>query len=114
MPSFSARDGLTIPEALHDLRTQLLAAVEWADDEQLTFAIDAVEVELQMTVSLVTKGDAKVSLWTVVTAGGGADHTDSQVHRVKLTLQPGMRSDNGNTSPVDDPRLRVTDVERRP
>jgi hypothetical protein len=102
-------DELTLPEALHSLRVQLMEAMEWAGDERLTFAIDSLELELQLAVTLVRKGQAKVGLWSVVTAGGGIDHSRAQTHRVKLVLQPIV----GEPDP-EDPRTRVSQKGGRP
>ncbi|MFD0525656.1 trypco2 family protein [Paractinoplanes durhamensis] len=58
------------------------------EGEQLTFSLDSVEIDLQLTVSLAHKGEAKVGLWTVVTAGGDITHTQGRTHTVRLKLTP--------------------------
>ncbi|MBM7086644.1 trypco2 family protein [Micromonospora humidisoli] len=82
---------LTIPEAVHSLRQQILQAVEWADDEDLTFSVNSIEVELQLTVTRTLKGKAEAGLWKVVTVGGGVDHARAATHRVLLNLKPQYR-----------------------
>ncbi|MET7425681.1 trypco2 family protein [Dactylosporangium sp. NPDC005555] len=108
MQPISANEPLSIPEAMESLRSQLLAAIEDADGERLTFAVDAVEVQLQMTVSTVRKAEGRLAIWSVVTAGGGVDHTRSQVHTVKLTLQPTLH-DQAAAPAGADPRVHIAD-----
>jgi len=86
-------DDLTISEAVHSLRQQILDAVTWAEGEEpeLTFTIDAVEVELEVAVSSVIKGGAKVALWTVASVSGDAERRKAATHRVTLTLRPQLR-----------------------
>ncbi|MGC5054213.1 trypco2 family protein [Micromonospora sp. DT48] len=81
-------DDLTISEAVQSLREQILAAVDWAEGEDLTFEVESVELELEVAVSTVVKGGAKAALWTVVTVGGDVERHKSATHRVTLTLQP--------------------------
>ncbi|WP_426513698.1 trypco2 family protein [Dactylosporangium sp. McL0621] len=98
----SARGELTISDAIHSLRSQLRDAAAWAEGEELTFALDSVEVELQLTVSLARKGEAKVSLWTVVTTGGDINHTQGQTHTVRLKLTPRPGKNGGRLQLSDE------------
>jgi hypothetical protein len=98
----SAREELTISEAIGSLRSQLLDAAEWAEGEELTFALDAVEVELLLSVSLAHKGEAKVGLWTVVTAGGDITRVQGQTHTVRLKLTPQRGGTKGRIQLSDD------------
>ncbi|GIJ24103.1 trypco2 family protein [Micromonospora lutea] len=88
MSPVTPAEDLTLSEAVQSLREQILHAVDWADDESLTFAIESIEVELEVAVSTVVKGGVKAGLWTVVTVGGDAERHRSATHRVTLTLQP--------------------------
>ena len=101
-----AHDELTISEAIDSLRTQLREAIEWGDGEDLRFAVDGVEVELQLTVAVGFKGETKVGLWSVVTAGGEISRVRGQNHVVRLKLQPEMVARQTRPS---DPRIRITD-----
>ena len=98
----SAREELTISEAVQSLRSQLLDAAAWAEGEELTFSLDAVEVELQLSVSLAHKGEVKVGLWTVITAGSDVTRTQGQTHTVRLKLTPRFGKNKGRIQLSDD------------
>jgi hypothetical protein len=90
---------LTISEAVYSLRQQILDAVDWASGEALTFTLESVELELEVAVSTVVKGGAKVALWTVASVGGEAERRKSATHRVTLSLQPRL---NGKRVDIND------------
>ncbi len=79
---------LLLADALESLRAQLREAVDRARGEDLAFSCESVEVQLQVVVTNTRKGEAKASLWSVVTVGGGIDHATSATHMVKLVLKP--------------------------
>jgi hypothetical protein len=86
---------LTIPEALSSLRAQLLEAIEQASDEKLQLTCQKINLELQLTVTSVRKGDARATLWGVLAVGGGADHTNGTVHKITLELTPELPGRTG-------------------
>ena len=79
---------LLLADALESLREQLREAVDRAQGNDLSLVCESVEVQLQVVVSNTRKGEAKASLWSVVTVGGGIDHATSATHSVKLVLTP--------------------------
>jgi hypothetical protein len=79
---------LLLADALESLRDQLTVAVERAQGKDLAFSCESVEVQLQVVVTNTRKGEAKASLWSVLTVGGGVDHATSATHVVKLVLKP--------------------------
>jgi hypothetical protein len=79
---------LLLADALESLREQLKEAIARAQGEDLAFACESVEVQLQVVVTNTRKGEAKASLWDVVTVGGGVDHSTSAAHTIKLVLKP--------------------------
>ncbi|GAA3943563.1 trypco2 family protein [Actinoplanes auranticolor] len=86
---------LTVAEALASLREQLIDAVERSEGEDMRFVCTSVDVELQVSVTSVRKGEAKAGLWSVVTVGGGVDHSNASVHKIKLTLVPEFQGRRG-------------------
>ena len=93
---------LLLADALESLREQLKEAVDRAQGEELSFSCESVEVQLQVVVSNTRKGEAKASLWSVVTVGGGIDHMTSATHIVKLVLKPELGGAGGKLKLSDD------------
>jgi hypothetical protein len=93
---------LPLSEAIGELRTELLAAVDNAAGEQLRFAVETIEVELQVVATRTVKGEAGGNLFGVVTVKGGADHATAATHKVKLVLKP-TTSDRAGDVYVADP-----------
>ncbi|WLW50074.1 trypco2 family protein [Streptomyces sp. YU58] len=58
-------------------------------EEPLRFELETVDLELQVTVTARGAAEAKVGLWSVLTAGTSADYSRGSVH--KLTLKPTPR-----------------------
>lgn len=95
MPPVEPSQDLTIPEALASLREQIRFAMEWARGEDLTFEVQNIEVELQVTATTTVKGEGKVGLWNVLTVGGGVDRAEAAVHRITLVLEPRLAESRG-------------------
>ncbi|MFJ6984492.1 MULTISPECIES: trypco2 family protein [unclassified Streptomyces] len=102
MPTVDPSSGVSLPDAVASLREQLTEAVAQATGENLAFDVESVEIELEMTVTTAVKGEAKATIWQVVSLGGGAERSSSGVHRVKLSLTPQFVNQPGR-------RVRVAD-----
>lgn len=88
---------LPLAEAIGELRNELRAAVDNAAGEDLKFAVESIEVELQVVATDTLKGEAGGTLFGVLTLKGGADHAQAATHRVKLVLKP-----ESSAAPDDD------------
>lgn len=86
---------LTLAEALGSLREQLLDALDRAQGAELALICKSVEVELALTLTTTYRGEGKAGLWSVITVGGGVDHSSGSTHRVKLSLMPQLRDKPG-------------------
>ncbi len=96
-------DTLPLTEALDSLRGELMYALERATDSDLRFAVQAVEVELQVVRTAGGEASASGGLWQVLTVGGKATYSSAATHKVKLVLQP-VRRDGGDLLLGDDDR----------
>lgn len=101
MPETDPAPGLSIADAVASLREQIHQATAAAEGESLSFDVRGIQLELQLTVTTTFKGDAKLSLWNVVSLGGGADRASAATHKVTLTLEPNHDGQGGRTRIAD-------------
>ena len=94
---------LPLAEAIGELRNELLSAVDNATTEELKFAVEAIEVELQVVVTRTLKGETGGSAFGVLTLKGGADHANAATHKVKLILRPEVSTAPAGEVYVSDP-----------
>jgi hypothetical protein len=80
--------GVSLSEALALLRSELQEAMKASEGDRLRFAVDSVELELEMATSVTRGADGRVSLWKVVSAGGKRDSESSARHRLTLVMKP--------------------------
>ncbi|GAA1818235.1 hypothetical protein HC028_17180 [Planosporangium flavigriseum] len=96
-------DYLPLADAIGELRNELMAAVDNATGEDLRFAVEAIEVEMQVVVTNTVKGEGGGTLFGVLTLKAGADHAKAATHKVKLMLKPMTLSDPHADVYVADP-----------
>jgi hypothetical protein len=94
---------LPLAEAIGELRNELMTAIGEAKGEDLQFAVDAVEIEMQVVATSTFKGEAGGTVFGVLTLKGGADHANAATHKVKLVLKPQLSSTPGGEVLVGDP-----------
>lgn len=94
---------LPLAEAIGELRNELMMAVDNAAGEDLKFAVETIEVEMQVVATNTLKGEAGGTLFGVLTLKGGADHANAATHKVKLVLKPENPSAPGGDVYVADP-----------
>jgi hypothetical protein len=82
-----------LSDAIADLRTELTRAFEQGADEALKFEIGAVDLELEIEVTVGGSAKAETKWW-VVSAGAEAKGERASSHRIKLTMTPTI---NGRT-----------------
>ncbi|MFD9328618.1 trypco2 family protein [Streptomyces sp. NPDC060065] len=74
--------------AIAELRSELQKAISAGAGEPLRFELDTVDLELQVALTTTGSAEAKVGLWSVLTAGVSADHSRGTVHKLTLKLSP--------------------------
>lgn len=77
---------IPLPALLNQLRDDLLATQEGAD-KGLTFRVEEIEVELQITATQETAGGAGVKFW-VVDARADLKDADVRSQKLRLKLKP--------------------------
>jgi len=80
--------GVPLAQAIAQLRTQLQQAIEDGSGKRLRFVADSVELELDLSLSIVVKAGAKLAVWSVLSAGGSRDRSTTSNHRMRLVLKP--------------------------
>ncbi|MEU4420203.1 trypco2 family protein [Actinoplanes sp. NPDC024001] len=93
---------LPLAQAIGELRNELMAAVDNATTEDLQFAVEFIELEMQVVATNTLKGEAGGTLFGVLTLKGGADHANAATHKVKLVLRPESPSAPGQDVLVAD------------
>lgn len=81
------RGGIPLAATLSHLRRELAESMATARGEALRFRIENLEVELTVTVGRDAEGGAGVTFW-VIDASGKVTSSQSNTHRLKLTLAP--------------------------
>lgn len=78
---------ITLSDAIQNLRSELLAAMQGDASEALRFRLGPIEMELEVEVT--REASAKGGLkWWLIEAGGEAKRGSSSTHRIKLVLEP--------------------------
>jgi hypothetical protein len=86
-------DEIEIPlaGAIRALRRELVAAVQEGQDEQVRFALGAIELELHVEISREAGGEGGVKFW-VVSLGAKGTRASGTTHTVRLSLSPVVAS----------------------
>ena len=95
---------ITLSEAIQNLRSELLIAMQADATDELRFRLGPIEMELavEVTREATAKGGLK---WWLVEAGGEGKRGSSATHKIKLTLE---------TVGADGQRIKVSDEGPRP
>ena len=80
-----------LAELLGQLRAELTEAGQAGEDSDLQFEVGPVELELSVAVDKEAKPGGKIRFW-VVELGADMKITSQTTQRVKLTLDPRLRS----------------------
>ncbi|MGI5197287.1 trypco2 family protein [Streptomyces sp. CA-288835] len=81
-------DAVPLAAAISQLRKELQEAMADGEGQRLRFAVDSIEMDLQVAIDTTKKGNASLSLWRVLSLGGGLDHKHATTHRLTLRLSP--------------------------
>jgi hypothetical protein len=82
---------IPLADTIKALRAELVRAMTNAQGEELRFAPGEVELELAMEISAETGADAGIR-FGVVSIGAKGTASEAQTHRIKMKLQPELRS----------------------
>jgi hypothetical protein len=85
---------------IRSLRAELRAAIAEGEGEPLRFALDEIELDLEVSAVRSVEPRGGVKFW-VVTAGVGAKFQQGHVQRLKLKLTPRTER-NGKLMIADD------------
>lgn len=72
---------------LEQLRDELERAVVGTEGKALRFALDAVDIEVEVVVERSAEGDSRVRFW-VAELGAQAGVSRASTQRVRLSLKP--------------------------
>ncbi|WP_046732449.1 trypco2 family protein [Streptomyces humi] len=78
---------IELGSVIKDLRSELQAAIEAGEDEDLRFELGPIELEVSVAVERSGSGGGKVRFW-VVDLGGERRKDASNTQRIKLSLTP--------------------------
>lgn len=100
-------EGVELFRMLVSLRKELGAAQQEGDGKDIKFAIDDIELELQLTVTEEVGGEAGVKFW-VVNAETSGKVTSQSIQKIKLNLKPESLKPEpkGHPLKVDDDDIR--------
>ena len=78
---------ITLSEAIQNLRSELLAAMQADASEALRFRLGPIEMELEVEVTREVSGKGGLKWW-LIEAGAEAKRGTSATHKIKLVLEP--------------------------
>ena len=81
-----------LADYIRALRSQLLAASEEGEQQDLRFAINSLDIEVQTTVERSAEVGGGIKVWVANLSGKGTA-TDKAIHTVRLSLTP-LRSED--------------------
>ncbi|MGW7369611.1 trypco2 family protein [Streptomyces sp. NPDC054841] len=82
---------IELSHVIRDLRSQLNEARRAADGEELELELGDIELELSVALEKGGGGSGKVKFW-VLELGGDKKKNSTDTQRLKLTLQPKLKS----------------------
>ncbi|MGW7356777.1 trypco2 family protein [Streptomyces sp. NPDC054802] len=80
--------GISLSDAMSHLRSELQESVEAGERERVRFSVDSITLELEVVAKATRDLNGKVTLWKVLTAGGGRKRENSGTHRITLNIRP--------------------------
>jgi Trypsin-co-occurring domain 2 len=76
-----------LADAVAELRSQLADAQHVAENSELRFGVENIEVEFALEIKKIGGGDGKLQLG-VVTIGASGSISSAHTHKVKFVLHP--------------------------
>jgi hypothetical protein len=93
---------ITLSEAIRAIRAELIESAATSQGECIRFVPNTVEIELTVTFSREAEAGGGFKLLSLVDLSGKTKLSDSNIHKVKLMLEP-VRAD-GSPTLVNDER----------
>lgn len=93
-------DQIPLAEMLIELRAQLEFAQSQGNDKKLRFRAEAIELELQLTVTRSNEAGGGIKFW-VINADGKHRQEGEVVQKLRLKLNPVEIGADGKSAPVD-------------
>jgi hypothetical protein len=91
---------IPLSAAVAEIRRELKIALLTADD-QIGLEVKDVELELTLEIGRQTNGGGGVTILGVVNAKADTTRSDSQLHRIKLTLHPRVKTADGRSTSME-------------
>lgn len=105
---------LPLKDVIHQLKSEILAAVDAADDtpegRRLAFELEAVQLELQVGVTREGHGKTKAKFWVLDFEVGGK-RSDAETQKVVLSLKPKKRNPDEDDDSGDQSVLLSASVD---
>jgi|HubBroStandDraft_6_1064221.scaffolds.fasta_scaffold1292096_2 hypothetical protein len=79
---------VTLAEAIHELRKQILTAVSEGADQPIRFMPETVEIELGISFDVEAEAGGGFKLFSLVDLSGKTKVADQSTHKVKMVLKP--------------------------
>ncbi len=98
------KPGIPLAQAIEDLRSELLKALQKGKDQELHFRLKPIELELQLAVTASGVAKGGVKFW-VVEFGAEGNAKRETTHKLKLVLEPvGLKGEPFEVSSPGDSR----------
>jgi len=78
---------IDLAETIQQLRSELTKAIDQGEGESLRFAVDSIDLDLQVTVSQEGTAGGGIKFW-LVDANAGAKVAKQSVQTIHLKLRP--------------------------
>jgi hypothetical protein len=82
-----AVDRVPLAEAIDVLRDELTTAMQAGGPSPLRFAVDELELELEVAMSRTGEGHGGIKFW-LVDFGAKTEYSEGVTHRIRLNLRP--------------------------
>ena len=98
-------DQLPLTDILVELRRQLDEARKKAEDERVQFAVESIDLELQVTATLGAEAGGGFKFW-VISGDARTKVAAESIQKVHMRLNPKVLDDTGAPGPlnIDDER----------
>lgn len=80
---------IELSRTIQQLRRELSDAIKKGEGEALRFAVESIDLDLQVTVSQEAEGEGGIKIW-LVDAKAGAKVAKQSVQTIHLRLRPEM------------------------
>ncbi|GAB3650652.1 trypco2 family protein [Glycomyces tarimensis] len=93
-------ESIPLSSAVAEIRRELKIALLSADD-QISLEVKDVELELTLEIGRQTNGGGGIAILGVVDAKADNTRSGTQLHRIKLTLHPKLKTSDAGSAPMN-------------